>query len=103
MWGSVSSRETWLQKAIVFTGNHQLYGSWMLRVSREWKYSCEHNLSGCWQNRRAWIGHAAVAMAIGCPEDIVRQAWGHLSEEQQRLANAEADKAIEDWECRNAS
>lgn len=99
MWGSVRDRQSWLKKAIEFTGDHELYGYWMLRVAKEWKHSCEHNLSGAWQNRRAWIGHAAVAMAIQCPEDIVRQAWGFLTEEQQRLANAAADRAIEYWEC----
>ena len=47
-------------------------------------------------------GHAAVAMAIQCPEDIVRLAWGYLTGEQQDLANAAAQRAIEFWESKNA-
>ena len=98
MWGNVKDRAQWLQKAIEFTGNHELYGSWMLKVVELWPYSCEQNLTKLDTNRKAWIGHAAVAMAIQCPEDIVRQAWGFLSDEQQKLANAKAQQAIEVWE-----
>jgi len=95
MWGS--TKEDLLQKAIDFTGDHKLYGSYMLRVTQEWPCSCEHNLTAN-QNRRAWIGHAAVALAFQCPEDIVRQAWWHLTDEQRELANKEAEKAIAKWE-----
>ena len=98
MWGNVDNKEKFLKWAIEFTGDHKLYGRFMLRVVNEWKYSCEHNLSNIEQNRKAWIGHAACALANECPEDIVRQAWGYLSQEQQDLANNEADIAIKTWE-----
>lgn len=103
MWGSVKDRKSWLQKAIEFTGNPELYGSWMLQVADQWKYSCEHNLTKMDTNRKAWIGHAAVALAIQCPEDIVREAWGYLSQDQQDRANMKAQEAIEYWEgkCRS--
>lgn len=98
MWGSVPNRADSLITAINFTGDHEKYGSFMIRVIEEWRYSCEHNLSNRTQNRQAWIGHAACALAIGVPEDIIRAAWSHLSEDQQIKANAEADKAIALWE-----
>jgi hypothetical protein len=101
MWGSVSNRKISLNKAIKFTGDHKLYGRWMICVIEKWKYSCEHNLSNITQNRRAWIGQAAVALALGIPEDIVREAWGHLTEEQQTLANKKADEAIAQWEFKH--
>lgn len=101
MWGSVSHRKTWLEIAILFTGNHELYGEWMLKVADAWKYSCEHNLTKS-GDKRAWIGHAAVAYAIRCPEDIVREAWGHLTPEQQDLANKKASEAIDYWRAKNA-
>lgn len=97
MWGSVKDRDKYLKKAIRFTGNAKLYGKYMMRVAREWHYSSEHNLSCEDQNRRAWIGHAACALAFQCPEDIVREAWGHLSEKKQIEANAVADQAIKWW------
>ena len=96
MWGDVSRKKTWLQIAIVFTGDHELYGEWMKNVVDRWKHSCEHNLTKP-GDKRPWIGHAAVALAIGCPEDIVREAWGHLTDEQQEKANAKASEAIEYW------
>ena len=98
MWGSVNNQKEFLDKAIKFTGNHKLYGNYMMKVVKNWKYSCEHNLSNLSQNRRAWVGHAACALALKCPEDIVRKAWSYLTEEQQILANKEADKAISFWE-----
>jgi len=101
LWGKVDDRAAWLQRAIVFTGDHVLYGKWMRKVAEHWKFSCEHHLTKVHNNRKPWIGHAAVAMAIKCPEDIVREAWGYLSEDQQRLANLEAQRAIEYWERTN--
>lgn len=101
MWGSVKHRKTWLQIAITFTGNHELYGDWMLKVIEVWPFSCQQNLTKP-GDKRAWIGHAAVALAIQCPEDIVREAWGHLSKDQQDRANEKAQQAIDKWRASNA-
>lgn len=98
MWGDVENHDELLQRAIKFTGDTKKYGSYMRKVVREWKYSCEHNLSCVGQNRQAWIGHAACALAFKCPENIVREAWWLLTERQRIEANKEADKAIELWE-----
>lgn len=40
MWGVADDKSAMLQKAIEFTGNWKLYGYYMERVAREWKYSC---------------------------------------------------------------
>lgn len=101
MWGNVQNRSEMLEKAIEFTGNHVLYGKYMIKVVDKWKYSCEHNLTDISQNRRAWIGHAACALAFQCPEDIVRSAWHHLTDKQRELANKEADKAIKYFESKH--
>jgi hypothetical protein len=87
-----------LPKAIEFTGNAVLYGSYMQRTIREWPISCAHNLSDTAINRQAWVGHAATCIALGCPEHITRRAWWHLTQLQQDEANAQADQAIADWE-----
>ncbi len=101
MWGNVNHRTTWLQLAQIFTGNAELYGDWMLRVLEAWPKSCQHNLTKG-GDKRPWIGHAAAALAINCPEDIVRAAWGSLSQEQQDAANKKAEEAIEIWRAKNA-
>lgn len=101
MWGEVSDRRRALERAVVFTGNHRLYGKFMMRVTMEWPNSCLNALTDLSLNRKAWIGHAAAALAIRCPEDVTRQAWGLLTHEQQAMANRQADRAIQSWEVRH--
>lgn len=103
MWRKPTSSdvEKYLPIAIEFTGNHELYGSYMMKVANEWKISCEHNLTDTDQNRRAWIGHAAACMAKQIPESVTRMAWSSLTDEQRYMANMQADKAIAYWEMKN--
>ena len=98
MWGTVKDRKLFTEKCVEFTGNYKLYGSYMFRVIKEWPVSCENALTDYFMNRKAWIGHAASALAMNCPESITRQAWKELSNEQQYLANKEASRAIQSWE-----
>jgi len=98
MWGCVQDRKLWVRRAVKFTSDHKKYGRFMMRVINEWTVSCENALTDTTINRKAWVGHAAVALAIGCPEDIVREAWGMLTDEQRLLANKEAERAIRLWE-----
>ena len=100
MWAEVRDRAAFLRRATIFTGNHRLYGRYMVRVTEEWPNSCLNALTDFGLNRKAWIGHAACALAIRCPEDITRQAWGLLTDEQRLLANRQAERAIESWEVR---
>ena len=100
MWRKVEryQEEEFFVKAVDFTGDAKLYGSWMLKVLDQWPVSCEQNLTTGGMNRRAWVGHAAACIAIECPEYITRLAWGYLSKQQQDDANAQADMAIQLWE-----
>lgn len=100
MWESVPSgeRRQLVERAFKFTGDYKLYGRWMLKVVEKWPIACEHNLTDIQMNRRAWIGHAACHMATNCPEDVTREAWGLLTDEQRDLANNKADEAIAIWE-----
>ena len=93
----VDQHQNMLIHAVEFTGNHNLYGSWMLEVVTSWKYACEHNLTNTSMNRKAWVGHAAVCLATGIPEYITRQAWWRLTDHQRDLANEQAAIAIELW------
>ena len=103
MWRreSKENESEYIEKAVSFTGDHELYGVWMLKVIESWPVSCEHNLTFTGMNRKAWIGHAAASMAINSPEYITRIAWGRLSKQQQDLANKKADAAIRIWERKN--
>lgn len=97
MWGEVSDKPEMTERAIAFTGDHVSYGSFMMKVVHEWPVSCENAFTDPSLNHKAWVGHAACAMAIGCPEDITRKAWGMLTDEQRFLANKEAERAIRVW------
>lgn len=96
MWGESSTGD--LEKAIEFTSDHKLYGSYMMRVIHEWPISCENALTDYSLNRKAWIGHAAAALAYRLPEYVTRRAWRYLNDEQRLLANKEAIRAIQSWE-----
>lgn len=101
MWRKLSSKEeedSFRKIAIDFTGDHIRYGAAMLRAIKEWPNTCMHNLSNPALNKRAFIGHAACALVINCPEYIVRQAWWKLTEDQRILADQQADNAIQLWE-----
>ena len=100
MWDNVHSSKftSFLQKAIEFTGDAEIYGEWMLKVIFEWPKTCEHHLTDSSINRKAFVGHAATCLAIGCPEHITRLAWGRLSQLQQDMANQKAIEAIQKWE-----
>lgn len=100
MWRKVPSKDRarLVDTAEAFTGDAALYGEYMMRVIKMWPNSCEHNLTDRAMNRQAWVGHAACCMATGAPEDVTREAWWRLSEDQQNKANAQADIAIAAWE-----
>lgn len=102
MWSNAVKKNSLLKKAIVFTGDSKLYGSFMREVIKAWPMTCEHHLTDLNSNRKAFIGHAAACLALKCPEDITRQAWGYLSKTQQDDANLEAERAIELWELNYA-
>lgn len=100
MWRKIkkTEEECYLHWAVEFTGNDELYGSYMLRVAIDYPLATIHNLSDKSINRRAWIGHAACSIANACPEYIVRSAWGLLTDTQRMQANLRADYAIYLWE-----
>ena len=98
MWGAVSDIAAAKREAFCFTSNASLYGSYMSRVIKEMPASCENALTDYNINRKAWLGQAAVALALNIPEDITRAAWKELNDEQRFLANREAAKYIRIWE-----
>ncbi len=97
MWGEITGKKEAMRRAVQFTGNHRLYGRYMMRVVNEWRYSCENGLTDSSLNHKAFIGHCAAAMALRLPENIVREAWGRLSNEQRYKADMAAKRAIEWW------
>lgn len=98
MWGEVKNIKKATNKALKLISDHKLYGKYMSKVIKEWTISCENALTDYSINRRAWLGQAAVALALKIPEHITRTAWKDLTHEQQFLANKEAEYYIKSWE-----
>lgn len=100
MWNNPKpkDRPDMLKIAIYFTGDHIKYGEAMMKVVFKWPNTMIHNLTDKSINRRAFIGHCAVCMEFGIPEQITREAWGYLTKDQRILADAEAEKAYLAWE-----
>ena len=70
----------------------------MLRAVKEWRFSCEHNLTARGVNKRAWLGHAGCCLGVNSPEELTRLGWHTLNQAEQDAANAAADRAIAAWE-----
>jgi len=99
VWRTVPPKEhdELLEWCIKFTGDHELYGDAMKKVTRHWPKSTRHHLTNSSINQKAWIGHAACCFEKYCPEYITREAWNLLTESQQRNANNVASIAINEW------
>lgn len=101
MWNKVKNKKIeieLLDKAVLFTGNHILYGEAMRKSIGLWKYSMLNFLSNKSMNRKAYLGHCAVFVEKQIPEYIVRMAWKKLTKKQRELADLEAEKYIKEWE-----
>lgn len=99
MWKAAPIGERqWLQdKSADLMKDVAAFEAAMFRVVNEWPFSCEANLSASVINHQAWMGHAGCAINHNAPEDITRLAWRTLTEFEQDLANAAADRAIAAW------
>ncbi len=102
MWRKAENEPLMLSQAIDFTGDHIVYGEAMLKVAFEWPKTMLNSLTNQSINRRAFLGHCAVCLTIGCPEYITRQAWKHLTDEQRYKADLIAEKTIKHWERKYA-
>jgi ParB-like chromosome segregation protein Spo0J len=81
-------------------GNSELFDEILNKVTREWKYSCEHYLTNRSMNRIAWLGQAAVCYESGVPS-IYSGAWNRLTPQEQEAANGVALKHLNTWLDRN--
>lgn len=83
--------------AIYILGNEDVCREAMQKVINEWKIATEYNLSNAEINRKAWLGQAACSCYGNVHEDETREAWGHLTDEQRKKANAIAGEIIKKW------
>lgn len=105
MWQAVAPyrRPDLTRSAAALMKDAPAFGSACRRVTVEWPKSTEAAITTPSLNYQAWIGHAASALVLGCPEDLTRQAWRTLSDDEQRLANEAAMVAINAWRAAHAA
>lgn len=70
----------------------------MNEVINKWPISSADNLSNSNINRQAWLGQAACCLICNCPENLTKEAWHKLTDDERRLANRVADEIILKWE-----
>jgi hypothetical protein len=86
-----------ISQCVAFMSDTDLFEACMMRVVTEWPISCEANLTNSGVNQVAWLGQAAAAIGIECPEDITKESWGYLPDSIKDKANAAAKKHIKQW------
>lgn len=75
---------------------YQLFKS-MKHCTNTWVISCQVNFTNPSCNHQAWLGQAACCFKHRVPENLVREAWNQLNQEQQLAANTVADILIFEW------
>ena len=89
-------RERVLLAAKLLTDTELLYEQ-MTRVTKEWKYATEQNLTNQSINHQAFLGQTACAIWHGIHEDETREAWGMLTSMERYKANKVAHRVYQEW------
>jgi hypothetical protein len=90
-------QELKIQQCFNFMSDTDVFEANMMLVIAEWPLSCEASLTNRSINQVAWLGQAAAAIGIDCPEDITKKAWALLDTKKQELANSAAKRQIKKW------
>ena len=86
-----------INKVVEFFTDPQQVEEIMNRVTKEWFYSCEHNLTNNAMNKIAYIGQASLSYLHKIPSTVTMEAWSKVPKESQEIANGIAEKAYESW------
>lgn len=66
-------------------------------IIKDWKYSCEHNLTNVAMNRIAYLGQAACALVHKVPHSVSMGGYNLLTDDQKQKADAMAKKYLDLW------
>lgn len=91
-------RKDRVQTAVKILSDLDLLYICMKRVTAEWKYATEQNLTNPSINHQAFLGQAACNIHAGVKEDETREAWGYLTNAQRCAANKVADRVDYEWQ-----
>jgi hypothetical protein len=66
-------------------------------ITKEWTYSCEHNLTNAALNRVAYLGQASCALVFKVPHSVCMGGYNLLTDEEKAAADALAQKYLDQW------
>lgn len=93
-------REERVQQAVILLTDYKNLYEQMSRVTNEWKYATEQNLTNSSINHQAFLGQTSCSIWKGIKEDETREAWGRLTCEQRYKANKIADRVFKEWKAK---
>lgn len=70
---------------------------YMNKVIKDWKYSCEQNLTNIQMNRVAWLGQSACLLHSNSPSELTMDTWKYVPLKYQKIANKIAEKIIKNY------
>tara|TARA_R110002153_G_scaffold57939_2_gene159157 strand:- start:708 stop:1079 length:372 start_codon:yes stop_codon:yes gene_type:complete len=85
-------------KVFELFGNENICRENMYKVVKEWRYSCEHNLSNNSINKIAYIGQASCCIYGGVPSTITMDCWSKINKEHRNRADLIAKEVLLFWE-----
>ena len=94
-------KEDKIKKGLEMFNSEELTKKYMFLVIRDWKYSCEHNLTNSSLNKIAYIGQSACSYYDNIPSTITMEVWNMRSKEVQERSNILAKEAIKEWNNNN--
>lgn len=90
-------RQERIKKAVEILTDTELLYQCMKRVTKEWKFATEQELTNMSINHQAFLGQAACNIHAGVKEDETREAWGYLTKYQRYAANRIANRVDKEW------
>lgn len=91
-------RANGIKTVIDFFTDPDLFRDASREMIKAFPKACLHNLTKTNMNRIAYIGQASVFYKYGISEEVTREAWGYLTDEIRKKANATAQVTLDEWE-----
>jgi hypothetical protein len=98
---SGKDKDRMIKKVIELFTNPEETRKYMIRVVKEWIFSCQHNLTNESMNKIAYLGQGACCLYAGIPSTVTMEAWSKVPEEFRNIADSIAIDVLELWEFRH--
>lgn len=98
---SGEQKKEMIKNVLTMFNSKSLTRKFMMKVVKEWKYSCEHNLTNESLNKIAYIGQSACCLYARIPNTITMEAWSLLTDEVKKRSDKIALETISYWEEKN--